>query len=330
MADDVPAFMAPEVRLKHMLSMCKVVRRTGEATLKMKPEEMHDMVVVDNHSFSNVDAVAGSHLRTLVAQLMPKFADGLMEECDIARALRNREALKYPLLICDAVEGSTNAKRGLSAFVRRPIFAGTSMLLIEGVRMTTVAASAFYDFASGCVFSSVRGESGSFLSFLDEKILEPRGDFVNCHGDSKLFAVVAAYSHDNVDCPAEIMRALLANDIRLHGGSRSSAQDLLDILCNQVDSYIDLRALFPGNTNSRDEALHVWDVGGLLPFMDGLGYVITDHHGKSWQDQVLGEKLPLIVSRPKVAQQIINVVGKLSFVAEPEGSTNVLPLTKTS
>lgn len=326
MSENVVHLMAQDERISHMFNMCEIVRLTAAAVLKMKREEMHDTVEVDKHVFSGVDAVAGAHLRSLASSHMPSFSGHLMEECDIARAMRDHEELRYPLLICDAVEGSTNAKRGLASIVRRPIFAGTSMVLIENKRMSTVAASAFYDFASGHVFSSIRGEHRSFLSFIDGTLQQPEGKILEQCGDSKPWAVVAAYSNDNVKCVSEITTAIQLAGIRTHGGSRSSAQDLLEIVCNQVDAYIDLRALFPGNTDSRDETLHFWDVGGLLPFLQGLGFAICDQRDRPWQEFTLDEGLALIACRPILKPKILDAIGKLTFVIEPHAPPSIISI----
>ena len=331
MSEDIARLMKQNLRLIHMFGMCEVVRKTGKVVLGMTRDQMHDTVEVDKHVFSNADAVAGSHLRSLVATCMSRFSGHLMEECDIARALRDREELYYPLLICDAAEGSTNTKRGLASIVRRPILAGTSMVLIENKRMSTVAASAFYDFASDSVYSSVRGEAGSFMSFIDGKVQEPGGRLVERYGDSQQYATVAGYSNNNIGCVADIIRVLQQSGIRWSGGTRSSAQDLLEILGNQVDCYVDLRALFPGNTDSRDETLHFWDVGGLLPFLDGLGYEICDHKGRPWQEFFLDEKLALIVCRPSMGKnKIVDAISQLRFVQEPDPTATVLPMASGS
>lgn len=317
-------------RVSFMHDLCEVVRETGEQVLKLGPNEMHDIVVVDRHSFSNVDSVASSVQRGCIEKTLRGFTGTVMEECDIARLLTAKQPISYPLLICDAVEGSTNTKRGLATHVRRPILGGTSIVMLESERMATVIASAFYDFASGYVFSSVRGESGSFISFIDGKIILSQGNITECRGDSQAYAVVAGYSNDNVDRVAEIMKALLAEGIRWDGGTRSSAQDLLNILCNEVDAYIDLRAVFSDQTKSADEVLHFWDVGGLLPLLDGLGFFIVDHKGTSWQDYVLGEKLTLIVSRSSLKDRIMHVISQLSFLAESDKESPVVPFSASS
>lgn len=324
----VPCVVGSSERTSLMLALCKIVRSTGKDVLRLSQQEIYDTVVVDRHRFSSVDSIAGTRLRHHVASILPQFSGTVMEECDIARILTDHSAISYPLLICDAVEGSTNTKRGLAAHVRRPILGGTSVMLLENNLMASVIASAFFDFASQRVFSSVRGEPGSFFSFVDAAIIA-REDVIEKRSDSQPYAVVAGYSHNNVTSRALIEDALLGRGIRSTGGTRSSAQDLLDIVCNQVDAYVDLRTIFPGTTDSRDEVLHIWDVGGIVPVLDGLGFTITDHVNRSWQDYKLGETFPLVVARPSIASSIRDAMTELPFVADLHSDAQTIPLTRT-
>lgn len=300
-------------RIQLMLDLCKVVRSTGEYVLGLERSKIFDTVEVARHQFSTVDAEAGSFLRKSIKEFMGTFRGTVLEESDIPRRIPNAADIVYPIVVCDAVEGSTNAKRGLASHLRRPLWAGTSAMILERSTLASIAASAFFDFASGKVFSSVRAEPGSFISFADGTII-PQSEVTPLRGDSQLYAIVPGYSHGNITSRADVERALLSVGVRSTGGSRSSAQDLVDLLCNQADAYVDLRALFSGQTDSRDEVLHAWDVGGILPVLDGLGFVIMDAHGRGWQQSCFGEHLALIVTRPSMGQQVLQALQGLPYM----------------
>lgn len=285
-------------RVQLMLSLTRVVRATGEHVLDMGPEQIFDTVEVARHQFSTVDAAAGNALRAAMVKDLHDFPGTVLEESEIPRMLSDPARLRYPLIICDAVEGATNAKRGLAARIRRPILAGTLAMVIESERLTTIAASAFYDFATQKVFASVRTEQGAFLGFHDDHII-PVENVRTARGDSHVYAIVPGYSHGNIQERAAVESALLSIGIESAGGTRSSAQDLLQLLGNQADAYVDLRAIFPGSTESRDEVLHSWDVGGLLPVLDAAGFTITDAFGRGWQELRFADRLSLVVSRPE-------------------------------
>src|SRR3990167_588142 len=111
---DERALISQTDRLSYMLKLSKVVRETGEHVLGIAREAIYDTVEVARHQFSTVDAEASSKLRAILERDLKTFPGSIVDESDIPRALLNPKQLKYPLLLCDAVEGSTNAKRGLA------------------------------------------------------------------------------------------------------------------------------------------------------------------------------------------------------------------------
>ncbi len=321
--------LTQEKRTILMLQACEVVRDVARHVLAMgeKPQSIYNTLEVAKHQFTTLDAEGASQLRASIEHRMPEFHGMVLEESEIPRAL-GAGSVCFPLLIADAVEGSTNAKRGLSALIRRPVLAGSSVAILEAETLGSIAASAFFDYSTGNVFSSVRTGQGEFLSFFNGQLLHPRTpEILSIRGDSQQYVVVPGYSHDNVEARAEIERVLLDAGFRTTGGTRSSAQDLLDILGSQVDAYVDLRSHFPGSTTSQDEVLHVWDVGGLLPVLEGLGFIITDARGQGWQKCRLGEKLALVVSRPNISQRVLEAVNRLSFLEGDEAGAETIRMT---
>lgn len=323
---DQHVLLSQPERLDYMLQLSKIVKETSEHVLGIAREKIFDTVEVARHQFSTVSAEASNNLRANLEKHLKNFPGSVVEESDIPRVLLELKQLKPLLLLCDAVEGETNAKRGLASGIHRPIQAGTMAMILESQELCMIAASAFCDFASKQVFASVRTESGCFLSFVDGRILAP-----NCgletQGDSHRYAIVPGYSHANVEARALVDRSLMNIGIEILGGSRSSAQDLINLLTNQADAYVDLRALFPGSTESRDEALHTWDVGGLLPILECVGFRITDVLGQSWQRLRIWDRLAIVVTRPALQSKILEALRLLPFVAsmcEPEKQNIIL------
>lgn len=310
--------MLPAERKRRMIQLIEVVRGTAAYVLDLGKERVRDTVQESGHQFSTVDDEAAGMMLRLIAEVMRDFKGGVVEESKIPGGIVDPSKLKFPCVVCDAVEGSTNAKRGLAATVRRPILAGTSAVIIERDRLDSVAASAFYDFPSGQVFSSVRTEYGCYLSFVDEKIVADES-VAEIRGDSQLYVVVPEYSNDNVAAREEVVRALSEANFHTIGGTRSSAQDLVNILCNQVDAYVDLRALFPGPTGRRDEVLHFWDVGALLPVLEGFRFVIRDEQRKGWMEHSCDERMVLMVTRPSLGEKVQRAIERVSFVCRSEG-----------
>jgi fructose-1,6-bisphosphatase/inositol monophosphatase family enzyme len=313
-----------------MRRLVRIVRQTGEAVLQLGPHAVFDTVAVGHHYFSTVDSEASRLLRAAVAAIMKDMPITIVEEAEITqRTSSEPREFNYPLLVGDAVEGSTNGKRGLTAMIQRPIRAGTSTMILENEQLSSIVASAFFDFASKQVFSAVRGERGSFIPFINEKVMSAT-DVVTTCGDSQFYAAVPGYSHSNIEARAQVERVLHNAHIYTTGGSRSSAQDLLDIAGNQIDAYVDLRACFPGTTDRCDAVLHPWDVGGLLPFLDGLGLLVVDPFNRSWQEYSFSDRLALIVARPDIGSSILEAIHRLPFVTDQPMTQDVIPVSRAS
>jgi fructose-1,6-bisphosphatase/inositol monophosphatase family enzyme len=321
--EDAQKLLSQMERVEYMFLLANAVRQTGEHVLEMDPAGIYDTLVIKRHQFSTLDAEAGNFFRAVIAKEIGPFPGTIIEESEVSVSSASPQPPCLRLIV-DVIEGSTNAKRGLSAAYRcRPILAGTLANLIEGEQLFSIAASAFYDFDSKKVFSSVRTERGSFIGFIDSQLINPLS-LAETRGDSNIYAVVPGYSHENVKDRAAVEEKLIAAGIRITGGSRSSAQDLLDILCNQSDAYVDLRALFSGSTDSRDEVLHTWDVGGLLPILHSVGFCITNAQGENWQNFSIWDPLAIIVARTKIHQKILKAIADLAFVGGMSHD-NVIP-----
>lgn len=306
-------------RTEWMFKLIEIVRQTGENILNIDPRKIFDTVEVDSHQFSTVDGEGSNKMRSVIAETFGASFNGtILEESEMSSLRLPSSAITYPLIIGDAIEGSTNAKRGLAAAFRRPILAGTSAFILEGPSLCTLAASAFFDFASKHVFSSVRGEAHAYLPFIDKTIIES-SETIKTKGDSNTYVVVPGYSHHNIEARAQVERALLNAGMNTTDGCRSSAQDILDILANQVDAYVDLRASFPSNAPTKmsnsNEHLHSWDICGTLPVLSGFGFCITDPNNRGWQLNDYHSPLSLIVSRPSIYSKIMEAVKTLPFLS---------------
>lgn len=324
MANNLKIMTQPE-RSECMTKLCHVAMLTGQSMLDDPPEKICDTVQHDGHQFSTVDNSAKTLMRQFAQAHLANYHRQLLEESDIPVGGIKDDSILYPLLVGDAVEGSTNAKRGLGSDMnnlgQRPILAGTSLMLLEGPKMSSIAATAFFDWSTRHTYSAVRGEPGSFMAFIDGRFITPSAiPSTTC--DSQVYVAVPGYSHTNITQRAIVEAALLDNGIRSTGGTRSSAQDLLDLLCGQIDAYVDLRPAFSQSTHNRDEVLRAWDVGALLPLLDALGFIVTDNQETSWQENVFSDSLVLVAARTtELWQQITGIINDLPFLADQSGDS---------
>lgn len=312
-----PPLMKQEARVQLMFELAAAVKQTGLHILEVPGNQIFNTVVRAQHQFSSIDSGGSNMLRMALNPLADALAGRIVEEAD-SHILRNEQELHYPLFIADAVEGSVNAKRGLKSPIRRPIHAGTSVMVLENRDLSSIVASAFYDFASGKTFSSVRGQMGSFLSFVDGHLMNPDHS-LSSENDNQHYIVVPGYSNSNLDARTNVERVLMEVGFSTTGGSRSSAQDLIDIATHQVDGYVDLRALYSDGSENRDEVLHTWDVGGVLPMLSGLGLrivVIDGHETKDWQGHAFVKPLALVVARQDLMDRILERLRALPFLQQ--------------
>lgn len=325
--------MSPTDRLNCMAALCEAVTETGKNILRMEPGEISDTVQQSGHQFSTLDDAGKILLRQAVQKHLGDVCAGFIEESDIKLG-DSDNSQGYPVAIGDAVEGSTNAKRGLSSVLaqhtKRPIFAGTSVMLLEEKKMSSIIATAFFDWLSGNTFSSVRTEPGYFQAFINGNIVYPR-DAAAKPRDSQQYAIVPGYSHSNILERAQTEESLLAAGIRSDGGTRSSAQDMLQVFCGQVDAYVDLRRIFSQRSENRDEVLRAWDVGALLPFLDALGFSLTDEHAVSWQEKCFGDSLTLVVARDQELWKKINeAISHLGFMqADSAKDSSIISMSRS-
>lgn len=211
-------------------------------------------------------------------------------------------------LIGDEIDGTTNTKRALvSAFDYNPL-AAVSIALCEEVNIGSMIVGVVYDMHNGTVFSGIKAEE-SYMAFCDRRLLDPK-DFEDKQGDTSTRILVVGYSNRERTKKGEIEQAILKadetkKDFRIYDGSRSTTMDVLSILRNQYDAYVDPRALWEGS----GAMLYPFDVAGVLPVALGCGLEVTDIYGNTI-DGYTGKKEPLtmVVARKGLNERIVNAV----------------------
>src|SRR3989344_490514 len=120
-----------EQRTDWMHSLVKVVRQTGEYILGIAPQNIFDTGDGGSHQFSTADGEGSNKLRRTIADVFGAEFNGTVLEESKMPSMRLNSNITYPLIVGDAIEGSTNAKRGLTAYIQRPTLAGTSVFILE-------------------------------------------------------------------------------------------------------------------------------------------------------------------------------------------------------
>jgi fructose-1,6-bisphosphatase/inositol monophosphatase family enzyme len=220
------------------------------------------------------------------------------------------------VLRIDEIDGTTNTKRTKASLLGHNPRAAVSIALCEDESMGSIIVGVVYDMHNKNTFSGLRID-GSYMAFCDRVLLDPEG-FKEKKGDSSTRIMVVGYSNRERMKKAEIEQAILdadktKKDFRIYGGSRSSTIDILNILRNQYDAYIDPRALWPGS----GAMLYPYDVAGVIPIAYGCGLEISDVFGKPIEmHNGKNEPLSLIVARKGLKDRFMETLAPIVTQSE--------------
>lgn len=219
----------------------------------------------------------------------------------------------HPLvLLIDEIEGTTNTKRcSASLFDYRPQ-ALISMALLSGNPLSNLVVSAVFTLDQEEIFSSLKVENG-YLAFHNQTIIDP-SKIMTTYGDSKTRILVTGYSNSHRIEKGKVEQAFYDLGYRVYDGCRSSGMDIIGIIRNSADAYVDLRHFWSTKTESGQEKeamLQVYDVAGVIPIAAGCGLTVTDCFGKSWEEYGVDDTIPLVLSRPNIHGKILEAIKPL-------------------
>ncbi len=94
-------------------------------------------------------------------------------------------------------------------------------------------------------------------------------------------------------------------DVKIYDGSRSSSVDVLNIIKNQFDAYVDPRALFEDS----GAMLYPYDIAGCLPIALGCGLEVFDNYGNPISSRG-NIPLTLVVARKGMKEIIVKAINE--------------------
>ncbi|MCX6809714.1 MAG: hypothetical protein NTZ65_03140 [Candidatus Berkelbacteria bacterium] len=220
-------------------------------------------------------------------------------------------------LVCDELEGTTNAKRCFSSPIKHRPQSTVSMALLSAKNLGSLVASAVYLLnhapGEGRVYSAVLIEHDQYLVTLDRTEL-PAKSIVNTHGDSINRILVIGYSNTHRRKKGDVEQLLADQKFRIYDGCRASSMDVINIIRNEYDAYVDLRHFWStkGSDGVEKEAmLEVYDIAGVLPIALGCGLTVTDATGNSLNGYELDATIPLVIARPDIHEKILETIQPL-------------------
>ncbi|MFA6097343.1 MAG: inositol monophosphatase family protein [Candidatus Paceibacterota bacterium] len=286
--------------------LARIVAYAGKIINENK-DEVVDTRTHKGHDESSIDAVA----RSAIIEGIEKYAPELEGKLQFELMPFNKQLIeierdsKYSItLIMDEIDGSTNTKRAKASTLDCVPNAAVCIALCTGSTLKDLQIGVVYTLDTKEIFSGTRVEDNEFLTLRHKEMLYP-GDIQKMRGDSKFRVLVIKYSNQKRVEIAEVEEALWEAKFKPYEGCRSSTMDIIGVIRNQNDAYIDVRALFPEECGAR---LQAYDVAAVIPIAIGAGLVVTDVFGEPIDKYGETDVITLVVARPDIHAKIIEAI----------------------
>jgi len=289
----------------------RIVREAGEEILAQRGTKIFDTVDYKGHESSNIDIFARERVQAAIDRYLPEL-EGIVrfELRPFSKTLIEVDEHQPFVLIVDEIEGTTNTKRCLAAALEYQPLALVSLALSTSERLKDLVLSAVYTLDQGEVFSALCVDGDNFLTFRNGQVIQP-SLVISTRGDSRKRILVVGYSNSHRIKKGEVEQALCDKKLKVYDGCRASGVDIINLLRNAIDAYIDLRHYWSTKDEQgkeKEAMLQVYDIAGVIPVAEGCGMKVTDAEGRSWWEYNLEDTIPLIVARPDIHQLILDTI----------------------
>lgn len=291
---------------EQMFEMEIIAREVAGKIIDYKGKDVYDSKLKNGEyqGESVIDQLAYAWTLEALEKHMPDFRGQILTETRPLQDIKIPGQNDWLYLRIDECDGTTNAKRFAASPLKYTPSSCVSLALCADKGINSILIGTVHDMHNGNTFSGVKMQDG-YWSFMNRSILDPK-DFADKKGDDKCRVMVIGYSNGKDKSrikKAELEQKLWDNDIFPYEGSRASTIDILSVVYNQFDAYIDARALWKGS----GAMLHPYDVAGVIPIAQGCGLEVSDMRGKPLE----GSKndLDILVARESVKDKIIDLLG---------------------
>ena len=293
----------------------KVVTQVGRRVLAYKGPIPVDTDVVRGHEESSIDNYARQAMQEALDQHLPNVHGIVRFELrPYSKTLLDSTGTFRYALIIDEIEGTTNTKRCLASGMQYQPQAGVSLAVSLSESLEDLVASSFYAMHSDSTYSAIATSEDAFMSFRDGCRIDPES-VCETKGDSRTRVFVIGYSNSHRLKKGELEQAIWDAGLKPYEGCRASGIDVINIIRNQADAYIDIRRCWSTLDDSgveKEAQLQCYDIAGVLPIALGCGLDVSDPTGGSWKRFGLMDAMPLIVSRPSVTKRLLEIVSPLA------------------
>ncbi len=296
----------------YLHALQKIVREVGLQILKRPDgENIADTHDHFGHESSTVDITARDLFQRALDHHFPDFEGVVKFELNPYRREKlDPDKHKAFAVIVDEIDGTTNAKRCFASQLHYRPTAAISVALCVGETLEHLVIGVIYTLDTGEVFSAIKVNDEEFFALHDDKLIWP-SDIIETRGDSRERIIVAGYSNSFRHHKADAEDALIAKRIKVYDGSRSSAMDVINVIRNQYDAYVDLRHYWSTKDekgHEKEAMLQVYDIAGVIPIAIGCGLTVTDALGNPWQDYSFHYSIPIVIARPGIHAKIIEAL----------------------
>ncbi len=289
----------------------RIVKESGEEILAQRGTKIFDTADYKGHESSNIDTYARERVQAALDRHLPEL-EGIVrfELRPFSKTLIETDEHQPLVLIIDEIEGTTNTKRCLAAALEHLPLALVSLALSASESLKDLVLGAVYTFDQGEVFSALCVSDDNFLTFRNGQVIQT-SSVASTKGDSRKRILVVGYSNSHRVKKGGVEQALYNKKMKVYDGCRASGMDIINLLRNGTDAYIDLRRYWSTKDEQGEEKeamLQVYDIAGAIPIAEGCGMKVTDAEGRSWREYNLGDTIPLVVARPDIHQLILDTI----------------------
>lgn len=296
----------------------KVVKIVGERIISYK-EDVRDIgdIMEHGHETSTIDESARKNMITALEGEFPDRDLTLQFEL-FPFEIKSKCPRKPPLhFVIDEIDGTTNLKRWAASSRTYYPHSAICIAACSGITLESLEVGAVFTLDCNEIYSGIRlgAEFGRFCAYRNgEPLVIPPIK----QGDKTNRVLVVGYTSKVRNRKAKIEEAICnlmvgepgkeRRDCCVYDGCRSSTIDIINIIRNQYDAYIDPRAVFGKESETR---LETYDVAAILPTAYACNLQISDIYGKSLTEYNWEDPLPLLVARPEVYDRILTAIEEL-------------------
>lgn len=293
-----------------LFALEKVIKKIGEEIINPRGTKIFDTVDYKKHESSSIDIFARERMQIALDRHLPELKGIVRFELKPYRKTLIETEKQPFVLIINEIEETTNTKCCLVAALEYRPLGLISLALSTNKSLKDLVLSAVYTFDQGEVFSALCVSDDDFLTFRNGQVISP-ATVVSTQGDSHKRILVIGYSNSHRLKKGEVEQVLYDKGFKVYDGCHASGMDVISLLRNATDAYVDLRHYWSTKDRlgqEKEAMLQAYDIAGVISIAEGCKIKVTDAEGRSWREYNLEDTIPLIIAKPDIHQLILDTI----------------------